>query len=305
MKKTILIFFLTFNLISCAKPTKKESGTNETEIIKSNVGQENNEITIKYTSPIKGYNVSVKWLIRGKLEVMGSENFSGPAILTFENIDTKEISWVLHPEFTIDIDKENLKYITVKDGEYIKNQSFTQISKYIKPKFEKVGTSKEEEEEEEEGFGYTYIPFFFQDVDFDDKDELILTYAKTYEKGGSQNKIFKTPDYDNLEFNEMTDEPFANFSGFYFGNPSADAYSYTTIDYQNKTITHSGLSGAGGGGNIIYEFKKSEYGDNFQLFKKTDINNYENWEIEETTVFMYDDYGKDIIKISKSKKKLE
>lgn len=300
MKKTILIFFLTFNLISCAKPTKKESGTNETEIIKSNVGQENNEITIKYTSPIKGYNVSVKWLIRGKLEVMGSENFSGPAILTFENINTKEISWVLHPEFTIDIDKENLKYITVKDGEYIKNQSFTQISKYIKPKFEKVGTSKEEE-----GFGYTYIPFFFQDVDFDDKDELILTYAKTYEKGGSQNKIFKTPDYDNLEFNEMTDEPFANFSGFYFGNPSADAYSYTTIDYHNKTITHSGLSGAGGGGNIIYEFKKSEYGDNFQLFKKTDINNYENWEIEETTVFMYDDYGKDIIKISKSKKKLE
>jgi hypothetical protein len=232
--------------------------------------------------------------------VPGSENFSGPAILTFENIDTKEISWVLHPEFTIDIDEENLKYFTVEDDQYIKNQSFTQISKYIKPKFEKVGTSKEEE-----GFGYTYIPFFFQDVDFDDKDELILTYAKTYEKGGSQNKIFKTPDYNSLEFSEMTNEPFANFSGLYFGNPSADAYSYTTIDYKNKTIIHSGLSGAGGGGNIIYEFKKSEYGDNFQLFKKTDINNYDNWEIEETTVFMYDDYGKDIIKISKSKKKLE
>ena len=296
MKKTILIFFLTFNLISCAKPTKNESITNETEIIKSNVTQGNNEITIKYSTPIKGYTVSVKWLIRGKLEVQGSENFSGPAILTFENLETKEISWVLHPDFTIDIDKENLKYFTVKDGEFVKTQSFTQISKYIKPKFDKVGTSKEEE-----GFGYTYIPFFFQDVDFDGKDELILTYARTYEKGCSQNKIFKSPDYDSLEFSEMTNEPFNNFSGFYYGNPSADAYSYTTIDYKNKTITQHGASGAGGNGESIYEFKKSEYEDEYQLFKKTDINNYENGEVKETTISKYDSYGKEIIKVDKAK----
>ena len=311
MKNTILIFFLTFNLISCAKPTKNESLTNESEIIKSNEKQGNNEISIKYSTPIKGYNVSVKWKIKGNLNERGSENFCGPAILTFENIKTKEIFWVLHPEFTVDIDKENIKYITVKKGEFVenefvKNQSFTQISKYIKPKFDKVGTSKEEE-----GFGYTYIPFFFQDVDFDGKDELILTYAKTYEKGGSKNKIFKAPDYEsfstdgNLEFSEMTNEPFNNFNGFYYGNPSADAYSYTTINYNNKTIIHSGMSGAGGRGDEIYEFKKSEYGNDFQLFKKTDINNYDNWEIEETKVFMYDNYGKEIIKISKSEKKLQ
>lgn len=301
MKNTILILFLFLTLTSCSKQNKKESANEQVKSTVNNLDKKNNEITIKYSTPIKGYNVSAKWLIREKLEVMDSENFSGPAILTFENIDTKEISWVLHPEFTIDIDKENLKYITFKDGEYIKNQSFTQISKYIKPKFEKVGTSKEEEE----GFGYTYIPFFFQDVDFDDKDELILTYAKTYEKGGSQNKIFKTPNYDNLEFSEMTEEPFANFSGFYFGNPSADAYSYTTIDYKNKTITNSGLSGAGGHGNIIYKFKKSEGGDDYHLFNKTDINNYDNWEIEETTISTYDDYGKEIIKINKNKSKLQ
>jgi len=287
MKNTILILFLFLTLTSCSKQDKKESANKQINSTENNLDKKNKEITIKYSTPIKGYNVSARWLIRGKLEVMGSENFSGPAILIFENINTKEISWVLHPEFTIDIDKENLKYITVKDGEY------------IKPKFEKVGTSKEEE-----GFGYTYIPFFFQDVDFDDKDELILTYAKTYEKGGSQNKLFKTPDYNNLEFREMTEEPFSNFSGFYYGNPSADAYSYTTIDYQNKTITHSGLSGAGGHGYIIYEFKKSEYGDDYHLFKKTDVNNYNNWEIKETTISTYDDYGSEIIKINKSKSKL-
>ncbi len=299
MKNTILILLLFLTLTSCSQQNKKESANEQINSTENNLDKKNNEITIKYSTPIKGYNVSARWLIRGKLEVMGSENFSGPAILTFENIDTKEISWVLHPEFTIDIDKENLKYITVKDGEYIKNQSFTQISKYIKPKFEKVGTSKEEE-----GFGYTYIPFFFQDVDFDDKDELILTYAKTYEKGGSQNKIFKTPDYDNLEFSEMTNEPFTNFSGFYYGNPSADAYSYTIIDYKNKTITHSGMSGAGGRGEIIYEFKKSEGGDDYHLSKKTDINNYDDWEIEETTISTYNDYGKQIIAVKKSKSKL-
>jgi hypothetical protein len=293
MKNTILILFLFLTLTSCSKQNKKGSANEQVKSSVNNLDKKNNEITIKYSTPIKGYNVSAKWLIRGKLEVMGSENFSGPAILTFENIDTKEISWVLHPEYTIDIDKENLKYITVKDGEYIKNQSFTQISKYIKPKFEKVGTSKEEE-----GFGYTYIPFFFQDVDFDDKDELILTYAKTYEKGGSQNKLFKIPDYNNLEFREMTDEPFSNFSGFYYGNPSADAYGYTTIDYENKTITHHELSGAFGSGEIIYEFKKTNNNPKYILFRKTDENNSENTEIQKSTVFKYNDYG-EIISVDK------
>jgi hypothetical protein len=303
MKNTILFLFLFITLISCSKQNKNESINGQLESTKNNLDKKINEIIINYTTPIKGYNVSAKWIIREKndpINVVSSGDFIGPAILTFEDVKTKEIFWVIHPEFTININKENLKYITVKDGEFIKNQSFTQISKYIKPKFEKVGTSKEEE-----GFGYTYIPFFFQDVDFDDKDELILTYAKTYEKGGSQNKIFKTPDYNNLEFSEMTDEPFANFSGFYFGNPSADAYSFTTIDYKNKTITNSGLSGAGGQGKIIYEFKKSEGGDDYHLSKKTDINNYDNWEIEETTISTYDDYGKEIIKINKNKSKLQ
>ena len=302
MKSTILFLFLFITLISCSKQNKNESISDQLESAKNNIEKKNNEITINYSTPIKGYNVSAKWIIRKKNDAynkVSAGDFIGPAILTFEDVKTKEIFWVLHPEFTIDIDKENLKYFTVKDGEFIKNQSFTQISKYIKPKFEKVGTSKEEE-----GFGYTYIPFFFQDVDFDDKDELILTYAATYETGGSQNKLFKTPDYDNLEFREMTEEPFSNFSGFYYGNPSADAYSYTIIDYKNKTITHSGMSGAGGRGEIIYEFKKSEGGDDYHLSKKTDINNYDDWEIEETTISTYNDYGKQIIAVKKSKSKL-
>lgn len=296
MKNTILFLFLFITLISCSKQNKNESINGQLESTKNNLDKKINEIIINYTTPIKGYNVSAKWIIREKNEpinVVSSGDFIGPAILTFEDVKTKEIFWVIHPEFTININKENLKYITVKDGEFIKNQSFTQISKYIKPKFEKVGTSKEEE-----GFGYTYIPFFFQDVDFDDKDELILTYAKTYEKGGSQNKLFKIPDYNNLEFREMTDEPFSNFSGFYYGNPSADAYGYTTIDYENKTITHHELSGAFGSGEIIYEFKKTNNNPKYILFRKTDENNSENTEIQKSTVFKYNDYG-EIISVDK------
>ena len=129
-----------------------------------------------------------------------------------------------------------------------------------------------------------------------------MTYATTYEKGGAQNKIFKTPGdviEDDLEFIEMTDEPFSRFSGFYYGNPSADHYNYTSIDYKNKTITISGMSGAGGHGSIDYEFKKSEY-NGYQLFKKTDVNNYNNWEVEETTISTYDVY-REIIKVEKTK----
>lgn len=293
MKNSILILILFLILISCTKQNKNESVNDEIKSTKSNLDKKNNEITIEYSAPIKGYNVSVKWLIRGKLEAQGSANFKGPAILTFENIKTKEIFWAIHPEFTIDIDQENLKYITVVKNEFVKNESFTQVSKYINPKFTKVGTSKEEE-----GFGYTYIPFFFQDVDFDDVDELILTYATTNEKGGATNKVFKK---DNEgEFSEMNNEPFTNFSGFYYGNPSADAYSYTTIDYKNKTITQYQLSGAGGSGEIIYEFKKADYDSKYKLFKKTNRNNFENWEVEETIISKYDDYG-ELLKIEKTK----
>lgn len=294
MKKTILSFILFLTLISCSKQNKNESLNDQIKSAKNNIENKNNEITIKFSTPIKGYNVSARWLIKGKIESQFSKNFKGPAILTFENIETKEIFWVIHPEFTIDIDQENLKYITVVDDEFVKNESFTQVCKYINPKFEKVGTSYKEEND----LGYTYIPFFFQDVDFDKVDELILTYATTYEKGGSINKIFKKDDNENLEFSEMTEEPFTNFSGFYYGNPSADAYNYTTIDYENKTITHHELSGAFGSGEIIYEFKKTNNNPNYILFRKTDENNSENSEIQKSTVFKYNDYG-EIISVDK------
>ncbi|KQO24949.1 hypothetical protein ASF10_07190 [Flavobacterium sp. Leaf82] len=295
MKNTILSLFLFLIFICCSKQNKNESLNDQIKNTKNNLDKKNNEIAIKYSTPIKGYNVSAKWLIRGKIESKFSKNFKGPAILTFENIKTKEIFWVIHPEFTIDIDKENLKHIIVVDDEFVKNESFTQVCKYVKPKFEKVGTSKEEE-----GFGYVYIPFFFQDVDFDDVDELILTYATTYEKGGSINKIFKKGADKNLEFSEMTNEPFTNFSGFYYGNPNADAYNYTTIDYKNKTISHHESSGDGGSREIIYEFKKTNNNPNYILFGKIDKNNFENSEIQKRTVFKYNDYG-EIVSVDKIK----
>lgn len=282
-------------LMACQNKTPQ---TNENKIITNKCSNENNEITIKYSKPINGYNVSVKWMIKGKLNnVNGSDNLSGPAILTFEKISTKEISWVIHPEFTIAIDKENLNKITFKDGDFVKNRSFTQISNYTKPKFKRVGTSKEEE-----GYGYTYIPFFFQDVDFDDKDELILTYATIYGKGGSTNKIFKITDYNGVKFSEMTNEPFTSFRGFYFGNPSADHYGYTIINYNRKSITHSGLVGAGGQYSSIYEFKKSEYGGGYQLYKKTEINlNMVGYgRTDGTIAYYYDDNG-EVLSINKMK----
>lgn len=291
MKNTILFLFIT--LISCSKQNKNESLDDQIKSTK-NLDKKNNEITIKYSTPIKGYNVSAKWLIRGKIGSPFSKNFKGPAILTFENIKTKKILWVIHPEFTIDIDQKNLKYITVVDDDFVKNESFTQVCKYINPKFEKVGISKEEE-----GFGYTYIPFFFQDVDFDDVDELILTYAILYDKAGSPNKLFKTD--DDGEFIEMTNEPFTDFSGFYYGNPSADVYRYTIVDYENKTIIQYNLEGSQGRGKIIYEFNKTDDNPNYKLFKKTNINNFKNWEVEETIIYKFDDY-REIIKVEKTKK---
>ena len=66
MKNTILFLFLFITLISCSKQNKNKSISDQLESAKNNIEKKNNEITINYSTPIKGYNVSAKWIIRKK-----------------------------------------------------------------------------------------------------------------------------------------------------------------------------------------------------------------------------------------------
>ena len=171
---------------------------------------------------------------------------------------------------------------------FIGNKSFTQEINYISPSTNKVGVYNEDADIYDNQTPDEYIPFFFQDVNFDNENELILTSAIPWDKGGSSNILYSKIYGD--EYVEMKSEPFSSFNGFYNGNSESLAYSNTKIDYQNKKIIQSGICGAMCSSEIIFEFKKDE--NSYILFKKTEINIDDQQ--KETIVTLYDNVGKPI-----------
>lgn len=292
MKKFILIPFLSLILISCSKNNKENNVLAENvETNNLNKSTNANPITIEYSNTINGYKVSVNWIIKEYANYHGERYFVGPATLKFTNEKNNEQFYIQHPEYSINISKENLKYISLENSDIFKgNQSFTQKNDYKSPSTSKVGIYSENSEDYDNNSSDEYIPFFFQDVNFDNENELILTSAIKWDKGGSQNILFSKT-YDT-EFLEMKNEPFSNFSGFYNGNSESLAYGNTKIDYKNKRIIESGICGAMCSSEIVYEFKTNEVLKSYILSKKTEINIDDKQ--EETLVTSYNDIGKPI-----------
>ena len=299
MKKTILILFLSSILFSCSKSKADNHelvNSNNTENLNEDTGI--NPITIEYSNNVNGYKISVNWIIKEYVNYHDIRYFVGPATLKFTNVDNGEVFFIQHPEYSIDISKENLKYINLENADIFKgNKSFTQKNKYISPSTTIVGEFKVVELEDYDKYKTDeYIPFFFQDVNFDNKKELILTCATKYDKGGSQNILF-SQQYGN-EFEEMNNEPFNNFNGFYNGYLETLAYSSTQVDYKNKRIIEKGICGASCTTETVYEFKKDESG--YTLFKKTELN--DDFGNKETIITSYNEIGKPIsIKATKVK----
>jgi|GEM_PF-1957074 hypothetical protein len=283
MKKSHLILFLSFIIISCNKDKVNNSNVEKSETVKIE-NNTNNIITIEYLNSINGFNVSASWIIKDYASYHEFKYFVGPATLKFTDEKNGEIFYIQHPEFSVDISKDNLKHILFEDSEIFKgNHSFTQKINYKFPSTNKVGVYNDNSEAIDD-----YIPFFFQDVNFDNENELILTSAIPWDKGGSSNILYSKIYGD--EYVEMKSEPFSSFNGFYNGNSESLAYSNTKIDYQNKKIIQSGICGAMCSSEIIFEFKKDE--NSYVLFKKTEINIDDQQ--KETIVTLYDNVGKPI-----------
>ena len=198
MKKINLILFLTLTLIFCNKSNADNNGLVEavefevTDTDNLNKYNNANPITIEYSNKINGYKVSAYWIIKEYANFHGEERyFVGPATLKFTNEENDEVFYIQHPEYSINISKDNLKYITLENSDiFIGNKSFTQEINYISPSTNKVGVYNADADIYDNQTPDEYIPFFFQDVNFDNEKELILTYAIKWEKGGSQNIVF-------------------------------------------------------------------------------------------------------------------
>ncbi|MFM7897084.1 MAG: hypothetical protein ACKO8L_14400, partial [Flavobacterium sp.] len=131
-----------------------------------------------------------------------------------------------------------------------------------------------------------YVPFFFKDIDFDNKQDLILTLAYFSEKGGFRNEVYKCSEYG---FEKPYEDAFKNFSNFFSNayNDSA-AYSKTSIDYKTKRIYHNWMSGCCMHGEDIYGYDSENGG--VVLISKTEYDGIT--EDNKTIVTITDKNGK-------------
>ena len=146
-------------------------------------------IFISYKQKINGYKVNAMWFPTDSYYYDQSS-----AILHFKN-DTSEF-YIYNPSFHENGVYEKFERMSPKDGDTIYvNYTPKESSKYA------------------EEYGYladNNIPFFFQDVDFDGEDELLITNWQCGSKGSSTYDVYKVNQYyeHRLDMIKLTDAPF-------------------------------------------------------------------------------------------------
>jgi len=180
-------------------------------------------IHLKYKQPVNGYKVEVAFLPQEAIY----DKISGWATLRFKNQTTGEehrigtsyfaVSWRNFP----DIFKNQDQLLSMAENEELgliaKGQTYNLDYKF----FENPGMT-DKEFILSHPFFYGEYPFFFADVNFDGKDELLLTNFGQGQRGCSSYTVFSiAPDGS---FQLMTEAPFDRLDDF------------STIDRENKQI---------------------------------------------------------------------
>ena len=188
---------------------------------------EPNGVTIAYTNEIKGYSVSVLW----KPLVVSNNRTIGPAILEFYKIDEPYSFYLTNNHFGLE--NSMLPFSYSEDG-----LSITSFNKYeinLEYNEDDLGTDY--------SFGTTNAPFFFQDLDFDKIEELVLVEIENGQRGVASFKAYKfdgselLPDRNGI----TTIEPFNSLD------------EMSKVDYLTKRIT---IYNSGGNCANSYEIYK-------------------------------------------------
>lgn len=198
-------------------------------------------VKIEYAEPINGFKVSITWIPK---EIQYSFA-KGPAIIELFNIQDSTISTFTANALAIDLARLPFEY----------NSDTTAITNT--PGNVKLSYAKDLEFRDD-GFGTQVEPFFFQDVNFDNKKELIITEYGTGQRGTNNYKIAET---SNIEF---------------LNSPFSELDDLSLIDYKNKTITIRGSGGACDGTTEIY--KQKTYYENYNgvkySYSKIELDTY-------------------------------
>ena len=201
-----------------------------------------NGVTIAYTNEINGYSVSVLW----KPLVVRNNRTIGPAILEFYKIDEPYSFYLTNNHFGLEnsmlpfsYSEDNLSIVSI--NEYEINLEYNE---------DDLGTDY--------SFGTTKAPFFFQDLDFDKIDELVLVEIENGQRGVASFKAYKFdgPELLPERYGITTIEPFNSLD------------EMSKVDYLTKRITIYNSGGNCANSYEIYKLQpaKNEYeGNSFTL----------------------------------------
>lgn len=191
-------------------------------------GQTNQITTLEYENEINGYNVIVDWKPRN----IRFDHIIGPAIIQFKKKDSL-IFTITNNNFSVL--KKLIPFECSSDSTSIKRIKQNNIKlKYIEPELNIKN-----------GFFTNTVPFFFNDVTFDNKKELLLLEINNGQRGLNTYKVYQFDNEDlELELYNITfKEPFSLFD------------EYTEIDYVNRRISLYVSGGADNSGNRIFNYK--------------------------------------------------
>ena len=216
-------------------------------------------IFINYKQKVNGYRVKVIWF--PFIYEQGYTDY-GLAILFFQN-DTSEFylyNNVYH-------DDELYQYMPLKDGDTI---SIDYIPK--KPN-EYLADNN---------------PFFFQDVDFDGKDELLITKWNCGSRGSSTYNVYKMSEKGNVYL--INEEPFNDMEN-----------GHTEFDPLNKTITSRFSSSAFN--YVIYTYKQVKHEridwDKPETFYKFELTKADIYDDDERRIYIKENNRYKLIKEEK------
>ena len=200
-----------------------------------------NAVHIRYSNKVNGYKVEALWSPT-EIEFVTEDDFyfaKGPAIIKLIHEDGGIIT-VVNNYFTLRGERIAGLSIEYKDG--------TPVS--ISKKELTLHYSDPQTPEEELCLSSHFEPFFFYDVTFDGKKELILVEDKEGQRHRDAYKAYEISSYD--------EELSPSLYQITHQEPFIDLDRGSTIDRKNKTITHNISGGAWDSYQVIYTLNTDE-----------------------------------------------
>ena len=196
---------------------------------------EPNGVSISYSKVINGYSVYVLW----KPMVVSNNRTIGPAIIEFYSVDEPYSFFLTNNHFGIENSK--LPFTYSEDGLGI--VSINEYEIYL--------GYDNDDLESAYSFGTTNQPFFFQDLDFDKIEELVLVESENGQRGIASFKAYK---FENSElqpdrYGITSIEPFRSLD------------EMSKVDYLTKRITLYKSGGNCANSHEIYKLQpaKNDY----------------------------------------------